>query len=120
MAKVSQINDVINTTTSVKNNGKSDAQLKKEQFKRAKAISLGPRKKFKCSSIYAAYYPDGFISTYQGIPITLVFDNRIIELPETIIKYVEDKISKKADVEAEKLNNFVVKKQEKIGSIDVE
>lgn len=120
MAKTSQINDVINTTESIKNNSKTDAQLQKEQFNRAKGISLGPRKKFKCSSIYHALYPQGFVTTYQGITIGLVFDNRVVELPETIINYVENKINKKADKEALKLTNFQTKKQEKLGSYEVE
>lgn len=105
---------VVNTTETVKEK-KTDAQLQSEQFKKAKGISNGPRKKFKCSSVYASLYPNGFISTYQGIIIELYFDNSIVELPEVIIDYIMDKIEKKADKEAEKLNKFRTKKQEKIG-----
>ena len=105
---------VINTTESI-NQVKADTQLQAENFKKAQGISKGPRKKFKCSSIYATLYPDGFISTYQGIVIQLVFDNREVELPEVIIKYVEEKIQKKADAEAARLHRFETKKQEKLG-----
>lgn len=114
MTKITDKNEVINTSESVKEI-KADQQLQAENFKKAQSISKSPRKKFKCSSIYATLYPDGFISTYQGIIIQINFDNSEIELPEPIIKYVEDKIQRKADTEAAKLNRFEVKKQEKIG-----
>lgn len=120
MAKISQINDVVNTTTSVKNNGKSEAQIQKAMLNTMQNTSLGPKKKFKCSSIYAAYYPDGFISTYQLRPIYLVFDNSVVELPEKIVEFVEQKIQNKADREAEKAYRFKTKKQEKLDSIEVE
>jgi hypothetical protein len=106
---------IINTTKSIKET-KADAQLQAENFKKAQGISNGPRKKFKCSSIYAPLYPDGFVSTYQGIAINLIFDNTEVELPEVVIKYVEDKIQRKADAEAAKLNRFVTKKQENLGN----
>ena len=106
---------VLNTTDSVKE-VKADTQLQAENFKKAQGISKGPRNKFKCSSIYAPLYPDGFISTYQGIAINLIFDNRVVELPEVVIKYIEDKIQKKADIEATKLNRFVTKEQHNLGN----
>lgn len=106
---------VINTMDSV-NQAKADTQLQAENFKKAQSISKGPRKKFKCSSIYATLYPDGLITTYQGIIIQLIFDNREVELPEVIIKYIQDKIQKKADVEAAKLHRFETKKQENLGN----
>lgn len=114
ISNVEDTERVVNTTETVKEK-KTDAQLQSEQFKKAKGISNGPRKKFKCSSVYASLYPNGFISTYQGIIIELYFDNSIVELPEVIIDYIMDKIEKKADKEAEKLNKFRTKKQEKIG-----
>lgn len=120
MAGTSQINDVINTTKSVKNSGKSEAQIKKAMLSTMQDTSLGPKKKFKCSSIYSAYYPEGFISTYQLRPIYLVFDNRVVEMPEKIVEFVLNKIQNKADKDAEKLNRFKAKKQEKIDSIEVE
>ena len=110
-----QINDVINTTKSIKTSGMPDAKLQSEQLKRAQVVVNSPRKKFKCSSIYARLYPDGFISTYQGIVINLIFDNRTVELPEPIYYYVMNKMQKKADSEAEKVYKFKNKKQEKIG-----
>ena len=106
---------VINTTESI-NQVKADTKLQAENFKKAQGISKGPRKKFKCSSIYATLYPDGFISTYQGILINLIFDNREVELPAVVIKYIEDKIQKKADAEAAKLHRFETKKQENLGN----
>ena len=106
---------VINTMDSV-NKAKADTQLQAENFKKAQSISKGPRKKFKCSSIYATLYPDGLITTYQGIIIQLIFDNREVELPEVIINYIQDKIQKKADVEAAKLHRFETRKQENLGN----
>lgn len=106
---------IINTMDSV-NQAKADTQLQAENFKKAQSISKGPRKKFKCSSIYATLYPDGLITTYQGIIIHLIFDNREVELPEVVIKYIQDKIQKKADVEAAKLHRFETKKQENLGN----
>ena len=116
MTKVTANEDrFINTTESVKQ-VKADTQLQAENFKKAQGISKGPRKKFKCSSIYATLYPDGFLSTYQGIIINLVFDNRVVELPEVIIDYIEEKIQRKADIEAAKLHRFETKKQENLGN----
>lgn len=106
---------VINTMDSV-NKAKADTQLQAENFKKAQSISKGPRKKFKCSSIYATLYPDGLITTYQGIIIQLIFDNREVELPEVVINYIQDKIQKKADVEAAKLHRFETRKQENLGN----
>ena len=106
---------VINTMDSV-NKAKADTQLQAENFKKAQSISKGPRKKFKCSSIYATLYPDGLITTYQGIIIQLIFDNREVELPEVAINYIQDKIQKKADVEAAKLHRFETRKQENLGN----
>lgn len=110
---------VINTTKSIKER-KTDATLQSEQFKKAQGISKGPRKKFKCSSIYAPLYPNGFLSTYQGIVIELYFDNSEVELPEVIIDYIESKMQEKADREAYKLNRFNSKKQDKIGEYQAE
>ena len=110
---------VVNTTESIKEK-KTDAQLQSESFKKAKGISASKRKPFKCSSIYASLYPDGFVSTYQGIVIELYFDNSVVELPEVVINYIEKKLQEKADKEAEKLNRFKMKKQEKIGEYEAE
>ena len=113
------INDILNTTQSIKEN-KTDNQLQSEQLKKAKGISKCPRKKFKCSSVYAALYPDGYTTTYQGVIISLVFDNSTVELPEPIVKYVEDRLQRKADKEADKLNRFKTKKQYKLGDYQAE
>ena len=109
------IERVLNTTESVKA-VKADTQLQAENLKKAKGISKGPRKKFKCSSVYAPLYPDGLITTYQCLIVQLIFDNRELELPEVVIKYIEDKIQHKADTEAKKLNQYISKKQENLGS----
>lgn len=119
MEEIKKSNKVINTTESVKKPA-TDSQLQAESFKKMKAISKSKSRKFKCSSVYASLYPDGFLSTYQGVIVELVFDNREIELPEIIIDYVEEKLQAKADREAEKLNRFKTKKQEKIGEFDAE
>lgn len=113
--KIEENEKVINTTESVKN-VKADTQLQAENFKKAKGISQGPRKKFKCSSVYATLYPDGLLTTYQGLIINLVFDNRIVELPEVVIDFIQEKIQHKADTEAKKLNQYNSKKQENLGS----
>lgn len=109
------IERVLNTTESVKA-VKADTQIQAENLKKAKGISKGPRKKFKCSSVYAPLFPDGLITTYQGLIINLLFDNREVELPEVVINYIQDKIQHKADTEAKKLNQYIVKKQENLGS----
>lgn len=118
--KDSQINDVINTTKSIKQGGKPDTQLQSEQLKRARGIVNCPMKKFKCASVYASIYPDGYTTTYQGIVINLIFDNRVVELPEPIYYFVMNKLQRKADREADKLNRFKTKKQEKIGEYQAE
>lgn len=110
-----QINDVINTMDSIKKSGKPDNQLQAEQLKKAQKISDGPRKKFKCSSYFAPLYPDGFVSTYQGIIITLVFDNSTVELPEAICNYVMRTIQKKADKEADRLNRYIKQSRQNLG-----
>lgn len=118
--KDSQINDVINTTKSIKQGGKTDTQLQSEQLKRARGIANCPMKKFKCASVYASIYPDGYTTTYQGLVVNLIFDNRVVELPEPIYYFVMNKLQRKADREADKLNRFKTKKQEKIGEYQAE
>lgn len=115
MSKVEDTEKVLNTTESVKVQ-KTDAQLQAETLKNAKGISKGPRKKFKCSSVYATLYPDGLLTTYQGLIIQLYFDNREVELPEVVVKFIENKIQHKADTEAKKLNQYNLKKQKNLGS----
>lgn len=115
MTKVEDTERVLNTTESVKT-VKTDTQLQAESLKKAKSISKGPRKQFKCSSVYATLYPDGLITTYQGLIINLVFDNRVVDLPECVVNYIEEKIQHKADTEARKLNQYNLKKQENLGS----
>lgn len=99
------INTKINNLETVKEQ-KTDVQLQSEQFKAAKNISQGKRSKFKCSTMYAPLYPNGFLSTYQGLIINLIFDNREVELPDVIIDYIKDKIQQKADKEAIKTYRF--------------
>lgn len=121
--KIDSVIDVLGNDTITKNTNTlesikkpaTDEQLQREELKKATSIVKSPRKKFKASSVYAALYPDGLITTYQGITINLVFDNTVWEFPEEIIEYLEDKIQKKADKEAEKLNRFNTKKQDLIG-----
>lgn len=110
---------VINTTKSIKE-VKTDDKLQSEQLKKAQGISKSPRKQFKCSSIYAGFYPNGFITTYQGIIVELIFDNRVVELPEVIIDFIERKIQDKADKVAYKNDRFKTKKQDKLGEFQAE
>lgn len=110
----STITSNINTLASI-NKPATDEKLQREELKKATSLVKSPRRKFKASSVYASLYPDGLITTYQGIVINLVFDNTVWEFPECIVDYLEDKIQKKADREAAKLNQFNAKKQEKIG-----
>lgn len=104
----------VNTLNSI-NKPATDEKLQKEELKKASSLVKGSRKKFKASSVYASLYPDGLITTYQGIVINLIFDNTVWEFPECIVNYLEDKIQKKADKEAAKLNQFNTKKQDLIG-----
>ena len=105
------INDIINTTESIKES-KIDTQAQTEQLK--KTIK-SPTVKFKCSSIYAALYPEGLLTTYQGTVIHLPFDNRVVELSEPVAKFVEEKIQRKADKEADKLARYTTKARENLG-----
>ena len=108
------ITNNVNTTNSI-NKPATDEQLQREEMKRATSLVKSPRKKFKASTAYAALYPDGLITTYQGIVINIIFDNTVWEFPECIVDYLEEKIQKKADKEAAKLNQFNTKKQDLIG-----
>lgn len=100
----------LNTLDSV-NIPSIDRKVQQEDLKKASKIVKGKKVKFKCSSVYATLYPDGFISTYQGIIINLIFDNRTVELSEAVANYVERKIQEKADKEAERVYKFRSKKQ---------
>lgn len=116
------INDVINTKESIfKASNKSNEELNRERFQTGQLISKTNRKKFTCSKVYAPLFPNGFISTYQGIVIELVFDGSTVELPECVIDYVEKKIATKAEKTADRLNRFTnpTRTQEKIGEYQV-
>lgn len=106
--------NVINTMDSI-NKPASDAKLQKDALDKAKSIAKAPRKEFKCSSIYASLYPEGMVTTYQGVIINLIFDNRVLNLPEPVIEYIEERIQRKADREAKKQYQFDNKIQEHIG-----
>ena len=104
-----------NTLDSINKKPVTDEQLQREVTKNASAIVKGPRKKFKASTAYASLYPDGLTTTYQGVVINLIFDNTVWDFPECIADYLEDKIQKKADLEAAKLNQFNTKSMQNIG-----
>lgn len=104
----------VNTLDSIKKPA-TDEQLQREELKKASSLVKAPRKKFKASSVYASIYPDGLTTTYQGITINLIFDNTVWEFPECIVDFLEEKIQRKADKEAQKLNQFNTKKQTLIG-----
>lgn len=105
----------VNTLNSIKKPA-TDEQLQKEELKKISSIVKSPRKKFKASTAYAGLYPDGLTTTYQGMTINIIFDNTVWEFPEGIVAYLEDKIQRKADREAEKLNQFNTKRQDFIGA----
>lgn len=79
-----------------------DRVLDKKSLEEKVAITKAKRVPFKCEIAYSAYYPNGFESTYQGVQINLIFDGRTIELPESVIQYVKEKIEKKVISEMEK------------------
>jgi hypothetical protein len=102
--------DIINTLGSIKEPA-IDKKLQQKELNKALKITKGKKVKFECSSVYATLYPEGFVSTFQGVIINLIFDNRTVELSEAVANYVKAKIKEKADKEAAKLNQFKVKKQ---------
>lgn len=108
----------VNTLDSIKQPA-TDVQLQNEEFKKASSIAKGPRKKFKASTAYAGLYPDGLTTTFQGITINIIFDNTVWNFPECITDFLEEKIQRKADKEAEKLNRFNRKQMDLIDEIVV-
>ena len=102
-ASKATISDSVNTTASIANSGRvSDTKLANDNLKNMQKISKSKRVKFTCDYAYAALYPNGFVTTYQGMPVYLIFDGRTVELPEAIAKFVKSKIETKAKSEAEK------------------
>ena len=102
-ASKATISDSVNTTASIANSGRvSDMKLANDNLKNMQKISKSKRVKFTCDYAYAALYPNGFVTTYQGMPVYLIFDGRTVELPEAIAKFVKSKIETKAKSEAEK------------------
>lgn len=110
-------NDVINTSSSIfKKSNKTDLQLKNEAYATMVGIAKSKKVKFECKKVYAPLFPDGLITTYQLIPITLYFNGETVELPEAIVKYVEKIIDNKAEKMATRLAKFENPKQDFIGS----
>lgn len=106
----------LNTTASIAKEGKkSDMQLAVDNLKNMQSISKEKRVEFECSYAYAALYPQDFCTTYQGIPVYLVFDGRKVELPESIAKFVKRKIEAKAKAEAEKRRRNIEKPLDNLG-----
>lgn len=106
----------LNTTASIASEGrKSDMQLSVDNLKNMQSISKEKRVTFECSYAYAALYPQGFVTTYQGIPVYLVFDGRKVEIPEAIAKFVKRKIEAKAKSEAEKRRRNIEKPLDNLG-----
>ena len=109
-------NSKINTTDSVfKDSKSSDAEIAEKAIKENKALVKNKRVKFKCDPVYHALYPNGFESTCQGIHIYLIFDGREVELPDFIVKYVEEKIKRKALASIDKKARNQSKAQEYLG-----
>ena len=110
------ISNNLNTTASIASEGrKSDMQLTVDNFKNMQSISKEKRVTFDCSYAYAALYPQGFSTTYQGIPVYLVFDGRKVELPEGVAKFVKRRIEAKAKAEAEKHRRVVEQPLDNLG-----
>ena len=106
----------LNTTTSIAKEGrKSDMQLVEDNYKNMQSISKEKRASFTSDYAYAALYRQGFRTTYQGIPVYLVFDGRKVELPEGIAKFVKRKIEAKAKREAEKHRRVVEQPLDNLG-----
>ena len=106
----------LNTTASIASEGKkSDMQLAVDSLKNMQSISKEKRVEFECSYAYAALYPQDFSTTYQGIPVYLVFDGRKVELPESIAKFVKRKIEAKAKAEAEKRRRNIEQPLDNLG-----
>ena len=115
-AEKEPISKNLNTTASIAKEGrKSDMQLSVDNLKNMQSISKEKRVTFECSYAYAALYPQGFVTTYQGIPVYLVFDGRKVELPEAIAKFVKRKIEAKAKAEAEKRRRNVEQPLDNLG-----
>ena len=104
-----------NTTKSIKDSRKSDAELSIKAMEENKALMKQEKVPFKCDIAYAALYPNGFESTCQGIYIYLIFDGRTVELAPFIAQYVKDKIEKKALALVDKKARNTTKKQEYLG-----
>lgn len=104
-----------NTTKSIKDSRKSDAELSIKAMEENKELMKQEKVPFKCDIAYAALYPNGFESTCQGIYIYLVFDGRTVELAPFIAQYVKDKIEKKALALVDKKARNTTKKQEYLG-----
>lgn len=104
-----------NTTKSIKNSGKSDAELSIKAMQENKALMSKGKVPFKCDIAYAALYPNGFESTCQGVYIYLIFDGRTVELAPFIANYVKDKIEKKALALVDKKRRNATKAQEYLG-----
>lgn len=110
------ISNNLNTTASIAKEGrKSDMQLSVDNLKNMQSISKEKRVTFTCDYAYAALYPQGFVTTYQGIPVYLVFDGRKVELPEAIAKFVKRKIEAKAKAEAEKRRRNIEQPLDNLG-----
>lgn len=103
-----------NTTKSIKNSAKSDAELAAKAMQEVKEFRK-ERVPFKCDIAYNALYPNGFESTCQGVYIFLIFDGRTVELPAFIANYVKDKIEKKALATLDKKHRNTTKKKEYLG-----
>lgn len=111
-----KIDDNINTIDSVfKDSNKTDAELFANQMKEDAKINKCKRVKFKCDIAYAALYPNGFESTCQGRHVRIIFDGRVLELPDFIADFVKAKIEKKALSLVDKKTRNASKQQEYLG-----
>lgn len=98
-------NKNVNTSKSIfKDSGASDTALNTQNFQEGKRLTSSDVKRvpFKCDVIYHSLYPNGFVTTVQGITVTLIFDGRTVMLPDWIATFVKRKITKKAEAEVGK------------------
>jgi hypothetical protein len=96
----------VNTRKSIfKDSGKEINILQEEALGYANQIVKGERKPFVCRKDLIGLFPDGLMTSVQGISLNIIFDGRTINLPAQLIKFIEKKIYQKAETEANKRNH---------------
>lgn len=98
----------------------TDDQIEKEINKDAKKATKPDSEKvdFKAEIAYAALYPQGFRSSYQFVPVNIIFDGRTYKLSPAVAKFVKKKIEAKAIAELNKKRTFGKPDNPKIGDYE--